>query len=148
MIFLLNLNIIHVKGYNMIFSWKKFNDSSNFNTFGQFENDDNSQICALNLINPKEILNFISDKEGIIDLIIETHILIKQYFPNAELYLKFVKDSEYEELNSLFTYIINKDGNLEDDEIVYLDLLSDFVDLESSYPDFISSYSISLRAEI
>lgn len=148
MIFLLNLNIIHVKGYNMIFSWKKFNDSSNFNTFGQFENDDNSQICALNLINPKEILNFISDKEGIIDLIIETHILIKQYFPNAELYLKFVKDSEYEELNSLFTYIINKDGNLEDDEIVYLDLLSDFVDLESSYPDFISFYSISLRAEI
>lgn len=147
MIFLLNLNIIHVKGYNMIFSWKKFNDSSNFNTFGQFENDD-SQICALNLINPKEILNFISDKEGIIDLIIETHILIKQYFPNAELYLKFVKDSEYEELNSLFTYIINKDGNIEDDEIVYLDLLSDFVDLESSYPDFISFYSISLRAEI
>lgn len=148
MIFLLNLNIIHVKGYNMIFSWKKFNDSSNFNTFGQFENDDNSQISALNLINPKEILNFISDKEGIIDLIIETHILIKQYFPNAELYLKFVKDSEYEELNSLFTYIINRDGNLEDDEIVYLDLLSDFVDLESSYPDFISFYSISLRAEI
>lgn len=148
MIFLLNLNIIHVKGYNMIFSWKKFNDSSNFNTFGQFENDDNSQISALNLINPKEILNFISDKEGIIDLIIETHILIKQYFPNAELYLKFVKDSEYEELNSLFTYIINRNGNLEDDEIVYLDLLSDFVDLESSYPDFISSYSISLRAEI
>lgn len=147
MIFLLNLNIIHVKGYNMIFSWKKFNDSSNFNTFEQFENDD-SQICALNLINPKEILNFISDKEGIIDLIIETHILIKQYFPNAELYLKFVKDSEYEELNSLFTYIINRDGNLEDDEIVYLDLLSDFVDLESSYPDFISFYSISLRAEI
>lgn len=132
----------------MIFSWKKFNDSSNFNTFGQFENDDNSQISALNLINPKEILNFISDKEGIIDLIIETHILIKQYFPNAELYLKFVKDSEYEELNSLFTYIINRDGNLEDDEIVYLDLLSDFVDLESSYPDFISFYSISLRAEI
>lgn len=148
MIFLLNLNIIHVKGYNMIFSWKKFNDSSNFNTFGQFENDDDSQISALNLINPKEILNFISDKEGIIDLIIETHILIKQYFPNAELYLKFVKDSEYEELNSLFTYIINRDGNLEDDEIVYLDLLSDFVDLESSYPDFISFYSISLRAEI
>lgn len=148
MIFLLNLNIIHVKGYNMIFSWKKFNDSSNFNTFEQFENDDDSQISALNLINPKEILNFISDKEGIIDLIIETHILIKQYFPNAELYLKFVKDSEYEELNSLFTYIINRDGNLEDDEIVYLDLLSDFVDLESSYPDFISFYSISLRAEI
>lgn len=147
MIFLLNLNIIHVKGYNMIFSWK-FNDSSNFNTFGQFENDDDSQISALNLINPKEILNFISDREGIIDLIIETHILIKQYFPNAKLYLKFVKDSEYEELNSLFTYIINKDGNLEDDEIVYLDLLSDFVDLESSYPDFISFYSISLRAEI
>lgn len=147
MIFLLNLNIIYVKGYNMIFSWK-FNDSSNFNTFGQFENDDDSQISALNLINPQEILNLISDKEGIIDLIIETHILINQYFPNAELYLKFVKDSEYEELNSLFTYIINRNGNLEDDEIVYLDLLSDFVDLESSYPDFISFYSISLRAEI
>lgn len=148
MIFLLNLNIIYVKGYNMIFSWKKFNNLSNFNTFEQFENDDDSQISALNLINPKEILNFISDKEGIIDLIIETHILINQYFPNAELYLKFVKDSEYEELNSLFTYIINRNGNLEDDEIVYLDLLSDFVDLESSYPDFISFYSISLRAEI
>lgn len=148
MIFLLNLNIIYVKGYNMIFSWKKFNNLSNFNTFEQFENDDDSQISALNLINPQEILNLISDKEGIIDLIIETHILINQYFPNAELYLKFVKDSEYEELNSLFTYIINRNGNLEDDEIVYLDLLSDFVDLESSYPDFISFYSISLRAEI
>ena len=32
----------------------------------------------LNLINPEEIYDFIKDKNGIMDLIIKTHLLIKE----------------------------------------------------------------------
>ena len=42
---------------------------------------------VLNLANSKEIFDFIKDKEGILEFILETHDLIEKYFPNAFLYL-------------------------------------------------------------
>ena len=51
---------------------------------------------VLNLANSKEIFDFIKDKEGIVEFILETHDLIEKYFPNAFLYLKFVEDPELE----------------------------------------------------
>lgn len=102
---------------------------------------------VLKLANYKEIFDFIKDKYGIMDFILETHNLIKKYYPNAFLYLKFVEDPEFREMDILFTYIINPEGNIKDDMSKYDDLLSEFVSLKN-YEDFCTYYSISLREEI
>ena len=97
----------------------------------------------LNLINPEEIYDFIKDKNGIMNLIIKTHLLIKEYFPNAELYLKLHDDPESDEPKyKLFTHILNDGNTAYENVCIFDDLLSEFVVLKSSFPDLILNYSI------
>ena len=97
----------------------------------------------LNLINPEEIYDFIKDKNGIMDLIIKTHILIKEHFPNAELYLKLHFDPEYDEpVCKLLTHIINDENTSYENECIYDNMLSEFFNLESFYSHFRDDYSI------
>ncbi len=123
-----------------------FNETESFSDNYNIMDLSNDQI-KLNLVNPKEIFDFIKDKDGIMEFILETHGLIKKYYPKAFLYLKYVEDPEFREMDILFTYIINPEGNFKDDMFKYDDLLSEFVSLKN-YEDFCTYYSISLRAEI
>ena len=98
-------------------------------------------IDNLNLINQEEIFDFIKDKESIMDLIIKTHVLIKEYFPEADLYLKLHDDPECDEpAYDLVTHIVNEDKSTWEDR--YYDLVSDYIKLKSNYPEYISDYSI------
>ena len=95
----------------------------------------------LNLVNPEEIYDFISDKEDIIDLIQKTHALIGEYFPEADLYLKLHDDPEsYEPEYDLVTHIVNEDETTWKERFYKLD--SDYIKLKSNYPEYISDYSI------
>ncbi len=99
----------------------------------------------LNLVNPEEIFRYIRNKRGIVDLINKSVILIKKYFPNSNLYLKFVEDSELESLDVLFTYIKNKENSVDENFNVFLELLDGFIDLKSQFNGLESSYSIRLN---
>ena len=102
-------------------------------------------INGIDLVNPDEIYDFISDKEDIVDLIQKTHVLIKEYFPESDLYLKLHDNPEYECFESkLFTHIINKGNSAYETACIFDDFLSDFVDLKRNYPDLIDVYSISI----
>ena len=95
-----------------MFNFNVKNRLLNFKEIAPFSNDINLNDISksqfeLNLVNPPEIFNFIKDKDGLIEFILETHNLIRKYFPKANLYLKFVEDPEIREMDILFTYIIN-----------------------------------------
>ena len=123
-------------GMNLDFKNREF-ISKNFKS-----ESNKNQFNGLNLVNPKEIFDFIKDKEGLIEFILETHILIKKYFPNAYLYLDFIKDPEFENLDSLFTCVVIKEDNLEEVMEIYNNLISDFIDLRD-YQKYAKYYSIT-----
>lgn len=115
----------------------------NKNTMNFNVNNKKNNYVGLNLVNPKEICDFIRDKEGILDFIIKTHILIKEHFPNAELYLKLHFDPEYDEpVCKLLTHIINDENTSYENECIYDNMLSEFFNLESFYSHFRDDYSI------
>lgn len=101
-----------------------------------------NKTSNLNLVNPDEILDFICDKEDIIDLIQQTHVLIKKYFPEADVCLKFHRDMCCcKPKDKLKSHV-----NAEDDDTWaerYHKLISEYVDLKSNYPDYILIHSIT-----
>ena len=127
----------NAKGINLDFKKNEFFSKS-------FKSEENSknQFDGLNLLNPKEIFEFIQDKEGLIEFILESHNLIKKHFPNADLYLEFVKDPEFDGLDSLFTCIIINESNFEEVMDIYNNLISDLIDLKD-YQKYSKYYSIT-----
>ena len=127
----------NIKGKSLDFRNDEFfskNFKSDFNSKNQFD--------GLNLLNPKDIFDFIQDKEGLIEFILESHELIKKHFPSADLYLEFVKDPEIDGLDSLFTCIVIKESNFEEVMDIYNNLISDLINLRD-YQKYSNYYSIT-----
>ena len=74
------------------------------NTLGNFE-----------LLNEKEIINFIIKNMGLIELIEKTAPIIKNHFPTYSFALEFDKDSEIPSFNKLVIYIKGNDETFEKD---------------------------------
>ena len=68
-----------------------------------------------NLINPNEIWNFISNIEGMLELINILAELIKKYFPNANTYLAFEEDFD-EDADCIYAYILNEELSYEEND--------------------------------
>ena len=74
------------------------------NTLGNFE-----------LLNEKEIINFIIKNMGLIELIEKTTPIIKKHFPTNSFALEFDKDPEIPSFNKLLIYIKGNDETFEKD---------------------------------
>lgn len=74
------------------------------NTLGNFE-----------LLNEKEIINFIIKNMGLIELIEKATSIIKKHFPNNSFVLEFDKDPEIPSFNKLLIYIKGNDETFEKD---------------------------------
>lgn len=56
------------------------------------KNDDDCILNKFNLINPKEIINFIHRNNGLLELIEKVYPLLKSYFPNNSYSLLYSPD--------------------------------------------------------
>lgn len=119
-----------------------FKDNEFFSNNFKSNSNSRNQFDGLNLLNPKEIFDFIQDKEGLIEFILESHKLIKKHFPSADLYLEFVKDPEIDDLDSLFTCIVIKENNFEEVMDIYDNLICDLINLRD-YKKYCNYYSIT-----
>ena len=59
-------------------------------------------------INPKEINDFVSNIDGMVELINVLADLIRKYFPNANTYLALEEDLE-EGDDQIYAYILNEE---------------------------------------
>lgn len=86
------------------------------------------------LLNENEIFEFIRGIDGFVDLINDSLIIFKKYFPNAKYYLALEEDYECSSLDHIVAYIINGDASFE--ENCHLDelLSEDFVKLSDDFP--------------
>lgn len=119
-----------------------FKDNEFFSNNFKSNSNSRNQFDGLNLLNPKEIFDFIQDKEGLIEFILESHKLIKKHFPSTDLYLEFVKDPEIDDLDSLFTCIVIKENNFEEVMDIYDNLICDLINLRD-YKKYCNYYSIT-----
>ena len=96
------------------------------------------------LVNPNEIYEFIKNKKGLYEFIIEVSSLVKIYFPNAKIYLEFNRDPEIHSLDSLFAFVYNgPDYNLENEK-TFCRFLKQYYILESNFKEFKNYFVIDL----
>ena len=98
------------------------------------------------LVNPLEIKKFISDKPNLIDLINTSSILIHHFFPSSKIYLEYKDDPEYDDFDALFAYIINE-NSIEHNNIIYNELLDEFIKLKKHFPKEYSFYYINVQKD-
>lgn len=142
------VSMFNISLKNKLVSFNKGSNICNLKNKFMLSNKKNTNLeelkiktSNLNLVNPDEILNFIVDKEEIIELIQKTHILINEYFPEADLYLKLHDDPEFDEpVYDLVTHIVNEDKSTWKER--FFNLVSDSIELESDYPEYVTTYSI------
>ncbi len=85
-------------------------------------------------INPKEINDFISDMDGMVELINVLSKLIKKYFPNANTYLAFEEDLE-EGDDCIYAYILNEGLSYEENDKLSDLMLIEYLELRDKYKD-------------
>lgn len=83
-------------------------------------------------INPKDINDFISNIEGMIELINILADLIKKYFPNANTYLAFEEDLE-EGDDCIYAYILNEDLSYEENDKLSDLCFMEYLELREKY---------------
>ncbi|MBR5504289.1 MAG: hypothetical protein IKV87_07605 [Methanobrevibacter sp.] len=100
-------------------------------------------IKNLTLINPIEVYEFFSYEDEFADLIINSISLIKDYFPESKIYLKYNWEIRNPSLENICAYIYVDELNYERNyEIYKYKLFPEFVKLRKSYKG--CSYLIDL----
>lgn len=91
-------NVISISKYYDFFDFK-FNKLSN----------------EFNLINPKEIYDFILLHDDLFDYLDQIKLFLQKYFHDNDYCLEFSFDPEFKSLNQLVVYINSNDASFEED---------------------------------
>ena len=70
--------------------------------------NENNKGCVLDnfkLINRDEIIDFINEHNGLLELIEKSYPLVRKYFPNYSLSLEYYEDPESYGLDRIILYI-------------------------------------------
>ena len=88
------------------------NDLSKNRSILEFEEN---TLTQFNIINKKEIMIFICEHLGLIELIDKVIPIIKKYFPDYSFSLEFSPDPEIPNLNHLILYVNGDEDSFDDD---------------------------------
>ena len=83
-------------------------------------------------INPREIADFISKIDGMVELINILKDLIRKYFPNATTYLAFEEDLE-EGDDCIYAYILNEELSYEENDKLCDLMFMEYLELRKKY---------------
>lgn len=98
-----------------------------------------------NIVHPKEIEEFIKDKEGSVELINSSLELLKKYFPEGKYYLEFYQDYEIPNWNWVDICVLDEVNSLEDSMEIFDKLLKEFIILINDYKDLREFYHVFLN---
>lgn len=95
-------------------------DSSNYSAteidkYPSFIESFKTILSDFELLNKKEILNFIFHNIGLLELIKSTKPIITEHFPNHSYALEFNSDPEIEKLNQIVVYIKGEENSFDKD---------------------------------
>lgn len=85
-------------------------------------------------INPKEINDFVSNIDGMVELINVLADLIRKYFPNANTYLALEEDLE-EGDDQIYAYILNEELAYEENDNLSDLCFMEYLGLSEKYHD-------------
>ena len=85
-------------------------------------------------INPKEINDFVSNIEGMVELINVLADMIRKYFPNANTYLALEEDLE-EGDDQIYAYILNEELSYEENDNLSDLCFMEYLGLSEKYHD-------------
>ena len=85
-------------------------------------------------INPKEINDFVSNIDGMVELINVLADLIRKYFPNANTYLALEEDLE-EGDDQIYAYILNEELSYEENDNLSDLCFMEYLGLSEKYHD-------------
>lgn len=85
-------------------------------------------------INPKEINDFVSNIDGMVELINVLADLIRKYFPNANAYLALEEDLE-EGDDQIYAYILNEELSYEENDNLSDLCFMEYLGLSEKYHD-------------
>ena len=85
-------------------------------------------------INPKEISDFVSNIDGMVELINVLADLIRKYFPNANTYLALEEDLE-EGDDQIYAYILNEELSYEENDNLSDLCFMEYLGLSEKYHD-------------
>lgn len=85
-------------------------------------------------INPKEINDFVSNIDGMVELINLLEDLIRKYFPNANTYLALEEDLE-EGDDQIYAYILNEGLSYEENDNLSDLCFMEYIELREKYHD-------------
>lgn len=85
-------------------------------------------------INPKEINDFVSNIDGMVELINVLANMIRKYFPNANTYLALEEDLE-EGDDQIYAYILNEELSYEENDNLSDLCFMEYLGLSEKYHD-------------
>lgn len=85
-------------------------------------------------INPKEINDFVSNIDGMVELINVLAGMIRKYFPNANTYLALEEDLE-EGDDQIYAYILNEELSYEENDNLSDLCFMEYLGLSEKYHD-------------
>ncbi len=85
-------------------------------------------------INPKEINDFVSNIDGMVELINVLADMIRKYFPNANTYLALEEDLE-EGDDQIYAYILNEELSYEENDNLSDLCFMEYLGLSEKYHD-------------
>lgn len=95
-------------------------DSSNYsvtdiNKYPSFIESFKTILSDFELLNKKDILNFIFHNIGLLELIKSTKPIIKKHFPNHDYALEFDSDPEIPNFNQIILYVKGDEDSFDED---------------------------------
>ena len=100
---------------------------------------ENNKGCVLDnfkLVNRDEIIDFINEHHGLLELIEKSYPLVRKYFPNYSLSLKYYEDPEFYGLDCICLDIYGNFNIFEKDFYTLNNLLENDIDeLKISEPE-------------
>lgn len=97
------------------------------------------------LINPPEIVDFMKRKCGMLDLVNDSLILIRKYYPDCPVYLVFEDYCEEEGNGCIFALVISEKLSFDENYELYESLCHEFYGIENNYFDSFLNFNMDFR---
>lgn len=88
---------------------------ANSDMYSSFIESFKTNLSDFELLNEKEIINFIFQNRELLDLIKSTELVIKEYFPDYDYALEFNRDPEIPNFNQIILYVKGNKNSFDED---------------------------------